>query len=129
MTGKWKLSRRDALKGVGAVAAAGFAYDAQAQGGRVVVGTWGGDYARLLAKNIEDPLLKPKGFDVAQDQASDKPAPDQDVGREAPAARHQRHPGPFGCPDVRNERGGRCGTDRLFQAPQCQEPDPADEVP
>jgi putative spermidine/putrescine transport system substrate-binding protein len=38
-----------------------------------VVGTWGGDYARLLAKNIEDPLLKPKGFEVAQDQAGDAP--------------------------------------------------------
>ena len=46
---------------------------ARAQGGRVVVGTWGGDYARLLAKNIEDPLLKPKGFEVAQDQAGDAP--------------------------------------------------------
>ena len=41
--------------------------------GRIVVGTWGGDYARLLAKNIEDPLLKPKGFEIAQAQASDAP--------------------------------------------------------
>ena len=40
---------------------------------RVVVGTWGGDYARLLTKNIEDPLLKPKGIEVVQDQASDGP--------------------------------------------------------
>jgi len=46
---------------------------ARADGGRVVVGTWGGDYARLLTKNIEDPLLKPKGIDVIQDQASDAP--------------------------------------------------------
>jgi putative spermidine/putrescine transport system substrate-binding protein len=38
-----------------------------------VVGTWGGDYARLLAKNVEDPILKPKGFEVAQDQAADGP--------------------------------------------------------
>ena len=38
-----------------------------------MVGTWGGDYARLLAKNIEDPLLKPKGYEVAQDQAADGP--------------------------------------------------------
>ncbi len=70
----WTLSRRDALKGAGAVALTGFASEpARAQGGRVVVGTWGGDYARLLAKNIEDPLLKPKGFEVAQDQAADGP--------------------------------------------------------
>ncbi len=46
---------------------------AQAAGGRVVVGTWGGDYARLLTKNIEDPILKPKGIEVIQDQASDAP--------------------------------------------------------
>lgn len=42
-------------------------------GGRVVVGTWGGDYARLLAKNVEEPLLKPKGYEVLQDQAADGP--------------------------------------------------------
>jgi putative spermidine/putrescine transport system substrate-binding protein len=70
-----KLSRRHALGlGLGAVAMPAFLRDgARAQGGRVVIGTWGGDYARLLAKNIEDPLLKPKGFDVAQDQAGDGP--------------------------------------------------------
>src|SRR6188474_1027593 len=70
-----KLSRRHALGlGLGAVAMPALLRGpAQAQGGRVVVGTWGGDYARLLAKNIEDPLLKPKGFEVAQDQASDGP--------------------------------------------------------
>jgi putative spermidine/putrescine transport system substrate-binding protein len=68
-----RFSRRHALGlGLGAVAMpALLRTPAQAQGGRVVVGTWGGDYARLLAKNIEDPILKPKGFDVAQDQAGD----------------------------------------------------------
>ena len=73
MTGTF--SRRGALKlGIGAVSfPAVLRTPAHAQGGRVVVGTWGGDYARLLAKNIEDPLLKPKGFEVAQDQASDSP--------------------------------------------------------
>src|SRR5258708_4400480 len=70
-----KLSRRHALSlGLGAVALpAVLRGPARAEGGRVVVGTWGGDYARLLTKNIEDPLLKPKGFEVAQDQASDAP--------------------------------------------------------
>jgi putative spermidine/putrescine transport system substrate-binding protein len=70
-----KFSRRHALGlGLGAVAMpAVLRTPAQAQGGRVVVGTWGGDYARLLAKNIEDPILKPKGFEVAQDQAGDAP--------------------------------------------------------
>src|SRR3954469_14499701 len=73
MTNHWKLSRRDALKGAGAMAVAGLACEAQAQGGRVVVGTWGGDYARLLTKNVEDPILKLKGYEVAQDQAADGP--------------------------------------------------------
>lgn len=70
---KWTFSRRDTLA-LGLGAAALPLTGARAQGGgRIVVGTWGGDYARLLAKNIEDPLLKPKGYEIAQDQASDGP--------------------------------------------------------
>jgi putative spermidine/putrescine transport system substrate-binding protein len=74
-----RFTRRDTLKGLGiaAGAAAGLPLigsdQALAQQQKVVVGTWGGDYARLLTKNIEDPLLKPKGIEVAQDQASDAP--------------------------------------------------------
>src|SRR3954471_24916511 len=73
MTNRWKMTRRTALQGLGASVAlpAILRGEAQAQGGRVVVGTWGGDYARLLSKNIEDPILKPKGYEVAQDQAND----------------------------------------------------------
>jgi putative spermidine/putrescine transport system substrate-binding protein len=70
-----KTNRRDMLKGAAAAAllpALGGTAQAQS-GGRVVVGTWGGDYARLLTKNIEDPLLKPKGIEVVQDQAGDAP--------------------------------------------------------
>jgi putative spermidine/putrescine transport system substrate-binding protein len=73
------VDRRTTLKGLGLAAAgsllpSGLASRAQAQaGGRVVVGTWGGDYARLLTKNVEEPFLKPKGFEVVQDQASDAP--------------------------------------------------------
>jgi len=37
----------------------------------VVVGTWGGDYARLLNKNIEQPILIKDGWEVIQDQAGD----------------------------------------------------------
>lgn len=69
------IHRRNLLKGAGATALAtslGMPAFAQA-GGKVVVGTWGGDYARLLTKNIEEPLLKPKGMEVVQDQASDSP--------------------------------------------------------
>jgi putative spermidine/putrescine transport system substrate-binding protein len=39
----------------------------------VVVGTWGGDYARLLNKNIDEPIMKAQGIEVVQDQASDAP--------------------------------------------------------
>lgn len=47
---------------------------AQAQSkGKIVVGTWGGDYARLLNKNIEQPFLIPQGWEVVQDQAGDAP--------------------------------------------------------
>jgi putative spermidine/putrescine transport system substrate-binding protein len=73
------IDRRTALKGLG-LAAAGGALASVAPGqvqaqaaGRVVVGTWGGDYARLLTKNVEEPFLKPRGFEVVQDQASDAP--------------------------------------------------------
>ncbi len=68
-----KITRRHALAGLGAVAMPALITSEARAAGRVVVGTWGGDYARLLAKNVEDPILKPKGFEVAQDQAADGP--------------------------------------------------------
>ena len=69
------IRRRTFLAGIGAGALAStMGAPARAQsGGRVVVGTWGGDYARLLTKNVEDPFLKPKGIEVLQDQAGDAP--------------------------------------------------------
>jgi putative spermidine/putrescine transport system substrate-binding protein len=69
------IHRRDLLKGAGAAAlAAGLNLPAFAQsGGKVVIGTWGGDYARLLNKNIDEPILKPKGIEIVQDQAGDAP--------------------------------------------------------
>ena len=70
------ITRRGALIGLAAGTALGPTLAggrAHAQQGRVVVGTWGGDYARLLDKNIDGPILKPKGIEVVQDQASDAP--------------------------------------------------------
>jgi putative spermidine/putrescine transport system substrate-binding protein len=70
------LSRRGVIKGAAALtAAAGIAgapalSRAQAKG-KIVVGTWGGDYARLLHKNIEQPILIKDGWEVIQDQAGD----------------------------------------------------------
>jgi putative spermidine/putrescine transport system substrate-binding protein len=67
------INRRSALGGSLAFAA-GTALPAYAQDNkRIVIGTWGGDYSRLLAKNIETPLLAPKGWDVVKDEANDPP--------------------------------------------------------
>ena len=70
-----RAGRRAVLTGGAALAGtAALGESARAQaGGKVVVGTWGGDYANLLKKNVEDPILKPRGFETVQDQASDGP--------------------------------------------------------
>jgi len=69
------ISRRHLLQGTVALAGASalsLPRSAAAQAkGKVVVGTWGGDYARLLNKNIERPILIPAGWEVVQDQAGD----------------------------------------------------------
>src|SRR6202171_2016082 len=66
-------SRREVLLGAAALAGtACLPRTASAEPkGRIVVGTWGGDYARLLNKNIEVPLLIKDGWEVGQDQAGD----------------------------------------------------------
>ncbi len=75
---KLALSRRGLLKAFGASASAAamgvsFSSEAFAQQSKVVVGTWGGDYGKLLTKNVETPFLTPKGIESVQDQASDAP--------------------------------------------------------
>ena len=66
-------TRREVLLGAAALAGtAALPRTASAQAkGRIVVGTWGGDYARLLNKNIEAPILIKDGWEVVQDQAGD----------------------------------------------------------
>jgi putative spermidine/putrescine transport system substrate-binding protein len=70
-----RVSRRQVLKGVVAITSAGLADlplgSAAQSKGKIVVGTWGGDYARLLNKNIEQPILIRDGWEVIQDQAGD----------------------------------------------------------
>lgn len=72
MTNIIRPNRRQFLAGAAAagagLAAAPQRAEAQARG-RVVVGTWGGDYARLLNKNVEQPILIRDGWEVVQDQA------------------------------------------------------------
>ncbi|MGL4637261.1 MAG: ABC transporter substrate-binding protein [Beijerinckiaceae bacterium] len=69
------MNRRVLLAGAAAMAGASAlpAGVAAQENKRIVIGTWGGDYARLLAKHIETPLLQTKGFELVQDQASDAP--------------------------------------------------------
>lgn len=68
MSDHYTINRRGLLGGAAALAA-GAALPAHAQDNkRIVVGTWGGDYSKLLAKNIETPLLAPRGWDVVKDE-------------------------------------------------------------
>jgi len=66
------FSRRGVLAGSAALAGASMlgGPSAQAQANkRVVLSTWGGDYAELLTKNISKPLMAPKGWEVVNDEA------------------------------------------------------------
>ena len=71
--GRFLVGRRGVLKGMAAGAAtlAAPAIVRAQSAGTVVVGTWGGDYARLLNKNIDEPYLIPEGWEVIQEQAGD----------------------------------------------------------
>ena len=71
---QFSLTRRRALAaGTAAIGAASIGGVARAQQQRVVVGTWGGDYSRLIQKNIDAPFLKPKGVEVVYDEAGSAP--------------------------------------------------------
>ena len=67
------ISRRSALQGIAAVAGAGALGvtpwgESLAQASKkVVLGTWGGDYSKLLLKNISTPLMAPKGWEMVHD--------------------------------------------------------------
>ena len=68
------ISRRNFLSATaGAAALASNLPTARADGGQVVVGTWGGDYGQLLGDIIDKPLMAPKGFEIVQDVANADP--------------------------------------------------------
>jgi putative spermidine/putrescine transport system substrate-binding protein len=67
-----RITRRAALAGAAAALTAPHVARAQAAG-RVVVGTWGGDYQDLLKINIEEPLIKPRGIETLYDVATAPP--------------------------------------------------------
>src|ERR1700760_429437 len=66
------LSRRSVLGSAALLAAPAIIRPARAAE-TCVVGTWGGDYARLLRENIDDPILKPAGVEVVQDIGDENP--------------------------------------------------------
>ncbi len=66
------VSRRTVLGGTALLAAPAIIRPARAAD-TCVVGTWGGDYARLLRENIDTPILKPAGVDVVQDVGDEAP--------------------------------------------------------
>ena len=66
------LPRRGLLGGAALLAAPAIIRPARAAE-QCVVGTWGGDYARLLRENIDDPILKPAGVNVVQDVGDETP--------------------------------------------------------
>src|ERR1700749_1876474 len=67
------LSRRGLLAGSTLLAARAILSRRSQAAGQCVVGTWGGDYARLLRENIDDPILKPAGLEVVQDIGDENP--------------------------------------------------------
>src|ERR1700722_17639889 len=66
------VSRRLVLGGGALLAAPAIIRSARAAE-QCVVGTWGGDYARLLRENIDDPLMKPAGVEIVQDVGDENP--------------------------------------------------------
>jgi putative spermidine/putrescine transport system substrate-binding protein len=72
------INRRTALGGAAALAAgtlaAGAALPVRAQDNkRIVIGTWGGDYSRLLTKNINTPLLAPAKWECVNAEENADP--------------------------------------------------------
>jgi putative spermidine/putrescine transport system substrate-binding protein len=67
------LSRRTLLAGTTLLAAPAILSRRSPAAEQCVVGTWGGDYARLLRENIDDPILKPAGIEVIQDVGDEVP--------------------------------------------------------
>jgi putative spermidine/putrescine transport system substrate-binding protein len=67
-------SRRAVLRGLAAAGAAALApRPAMAANGRVIVGTWGGDYQNLQQKHIVTPILEKEGVQVVFATDNDSP--------------------------------------------------------
>jgi len=70
MSKSFMINRRTALGGAAALTA----FPAAAQDNKkIVIGTWGGDYSRLLTKNIDTPLLVPAKWDCVHAEENADP--------------------------------------------------------
>ena len=67
------LSRRAVLGGAAALGAPALLGRNALAAERCIVGTWGGDYARLLHENIDAPILASEGVQVIQAVADEAP--------------------------------------------------------
>ena len=67
------LGRRTVLGGTAALALGAPAIVRAQDNKRIIIGTWGGDYSRLLTKNIDAPLLVPKSWDCVHAEENADP--------------------------------------------------------
>ncbi len=72
MLDRFTLNRRALLGGTAALAGSAALPALAEDNKRIIIGTWGGDYSRLLTKNI-DALLTPKGWDCVHAEENDPP--------------------------------------------------------
>ena len=69
---EFTVSRRGVLGGAALLAAPAIIRPTRAAE-QCVVGTWGGDYARLLRENVDEPILKPADVEIVQDIGDESP--------------------------------------------------------
>ena len=68
-----KLSRRSVLAGTAATALGAPSIARAQDNKKIIIGTWGGDYSRLLTKDIDAPLLVPKGWECVHAEENADP--------------------------------------------------------
>ena len=73
MSNRLTLNRRALLGGTTALALGAPSIVRAQDNKRVIVGTWGGDYSKLLTKNIDTPLMVPKGWDCVHAEENNDP--------------------------------------------------------
>ncbi len=73
MSNPTKLNRRALLGGTAALALGAPSIARAQDNKKIIVGTWGGDYSRLLTKDIDTPLLVPKGWECVHAEENADP--------------------------------------------------------